>query len=105
MEVRTAFDRSAISKGVLATIAAVVTALILGAVGGYFVKTVTLSVSVPGLAAHVVAAQPAASGFSSVSDYRPLHSGAQPVAEPAPSGLPAGASFREPTAGRSGPQS
>jgi hypothetical protein len=103
MEARTAFHGSAISKRMAAVIVAVLASFMLGGIGGYLVKTVSLP-AVP-VAANVVAGQPAASGFGSAWNYSDRRSGTQSIEGPAPSALPTSASFREPTAGRSGPQS
>jgi hypothetical protein len=81
---------------------AVLAAFALGGVGGYLVKA--LSLPAVAVAAQVVAAQPAASGPGSAWNYSNRHSGTQSIEGPAPSS-PAGAPFREPATGRTGPQS
>ena len=103
MEARTAFHGSAISKRMAAVVVAVLAAFMLGGIGGYVVKTLSLpEVSV---AASVVAGQPAESAYGSAWNYSTRRSGTQSIEGPAPAGLPTSASFREPTTGRSGPQS
>jgi hypothetical protein len=106
MEARTAFRGSAISRSMGAVIAAVVAAFLLGALGGYAAKTLSLPVATS--TAHVVAAQPAAAaGSDSVWNYSNRRGGPQMMEGPEPAQLPASASFRfrEPATGRGGPQS
>jgi hypothetical protein len=103
MEARAAFHGSAISKRMAAVVVAVLAAFMLGGIGGYLVKT--LSLPAVSVAANIVAGQPGASGFGSAWNYSDRRSGTQSIEGPAPAGLPTSASFREPTAGRSGPQS
>lgn len=103
MEARTAFDGSAISKRMAAVVVAVLAAFMLGGIGGYLAKTLSLP-TLPA-AANVVSARPAASAFGSAWNYSTRRSGTQSIEGPAPAGLPASPSFREPTIGRSGPQS
>ena len=102
MEARAAFRGSAISKNIVAVVAAVLAALILGAIGGYLIKT--LSLPAPAVGKHFVAGQPGASGYGSAWNYSTLRGGTQSVEGPAQAGLPTSASFREPTTGRGGPQ-
>jgi hypothetical protein len=103
MEARTAFRGSAISKRMAAVAVAVLAAFMLGGIGGYLVKTLSLP-TVP-VAANVAVGQPAAAADGSASNYSSRRSGTQSIEGPAPAGLPTSVSFREPTAGRSGPQS
>jgi hypothetical protein len=103
MEARAAFHRSAISKSKVAIVFAVLAAFMLGSIGGYVFKTVSLP-TLPA-AANVLAGQPGASGYGSAWDYSTRRSGTQSIEGPAPAGLPTSGSFREPAAGRGGPQS
>lgn len=103
MEARNAFRGSAISKGLVAVVAAVLVAFVLGGIGGYLVKT--LSLPAAAVAAHSEAGQPEAAGFGSAWNYSSRRSGTQSLEGPAPAASPTGASFREPTTGRTGPQS
>jgi hypothetical protein len=108
MEARAAFRGSASSTNMVAIVAAVLAAFLLGAVGGYFVKTLSLpAAAASAVATHIVAGQPEASGFGTAWNYSNRHSGTQSVEGPpaAATAAPAGAQFREPTTGRSGPQS
>ncbi len=84
MDVRTACWRSAILNRV-ATIAAIVAVFMVGATGGYLVKTLSLPVAAP--SAHIVAGQSVASDGSASNDASST-----------------GASFREPGSSRGGPQ-
>jgi hypothetical protein len=103
MQARAAFHGSAISKRMAAVVVAMLAAFTLGGIGGYLIKTVNVP-AVP-VAANVVAAQPAASGFGSAWNYSNRRSGTQTVEGPAPAGSPNSPSFRQPAVGRSGPQS
>lgn len=100
MEARTAFHRPGASKRMAAVVLAALAALVLGGIGGYVVKTLTLR-TLP----TAVSAQSAASGFGTAWNYGNRRSGTQSIEGPAPAGLPTSTSFREPTIGRSGPQS
>lgn len=103
MEARTVFRGSAISKRMVAVVVAVLATFMLGGVGGYLAKTLSLPASA--VAAHIVAGQPGASGFGSAWNYSTRRSGTQSVEGPAESGLPTSRTFTEPTAGRGGPKS
>ena len=102
MEARRAFRRSSISKSMVAAFATVLAALMLAAVGGYLVKTLSLAAAAP--APHILAGQ-SVPGYGSVSDYGVRHGGTRSVEGATPVDSPTSAHFREPTAGRSGPQS
>jgi len=103
MEARTAFRGTRISKRMAAVVVAVLAAFLLGGVGGYLVKTMSLPTVT--VAANVAAGQPAASAYGSAWNYSNRRSGTQSIEGPAPAGLPISPAFREPTTGRSGPQS
>jgi hypothetical protein len=103
MEARTAFRGSAISSGRMAVVVAVLAAFVLGGIGGHLVKALSLPASA--LAAHVVAGQPGASGFGSAGNCSIRRNETQSVQRQAPIGQPIGTTLREPTKGRSGPQS
>jgi hypothetical protein len=103
MEASKAFRGSAISRSLVVAVAAVLFAFVLGGIGGYLVKTLSLPASA--LARQVVTVQPAAAAVGSAWNYSNRHSGTQSLEGPAPAASPTGASFREPTTGRSGPQS
>jgi hypothetical protein len=103
MEARSAFRGSAISKRMVVVVAAVLVALMLGGLGGYLVKTMGLPTSA--VVTHTAVGQPDASGFGSAWNYSDRRGGNQSLEGPAPTASPTGASFREPTTGRSGPQS
>jgi hypothetical protein len=64
MEARTTVRGSAISKGMVAVVIAVLAAFVLGALGGYAAKTMSLPAATA--TGHVLVAQPATSGFDSV---------------------------------------
>ena len=100
MEARTAFRGSAISRGTVAMIALLLAALVLAAIGGLVVKT--LSVPAAAAAKHTVAGQSGGTGFGSAWNYSTQRSGTQTVEGPAPSAAP---TFREPGSLRGGPQS
>jgi len=102
MEAGKAFRGSAISRSMVAMVAAALVAFVLGGIGGYLIKTLSLPASA--LAPQVVT-QPAAAEIGSAWNYSNRHSGTQSLEGPAPTTSPTGASFREPTTGRSGPQS
>jgi hypothetical protein len=85
----------------VAALATVLAALLLAAIGGFLVKTLSPAAAAP--AAHILAGQSAA-GYGSAWNYSVRRSGTQSVEGPAPADSPTSA-FREPTPGRSGPQS
>ena len=85
MEARTACRRSAILKNMVAIIAAIVAVLMVGATGGYLVKTLSLSAAVP--SAQNVAGQSVASDGSASNDASSTN-----------------ASLQEPGSRRGGPQ-
>lgn len=103
MEARTAFRGSAISRGTVAVVAALLAALVLAVIGGLVVKTLSVPAAAP--AKHMVAGQPGASGIGSAWNYSTQRSGTQTVEGPAPAASSTGASFREPGSQRGGPQS
>lgn len=103
METRTAFRGSANSKNVVAIVAALLAALVLAAIGGLLVKTLSVPAAVS--VAHIVAGQPGASEFGSAWDYSTRRSGTQTVEGPAPAGLSTSTSFRKPGSQGGGPQS
>jgi hypothetical protein len=103
MEARRAIRGSSISKNMVAAFATVLAALMLAAIGGYLVKTLSPASVMP--AAQILAGQSGADGIGSAWNYSVRHSGTQSVGEPAPSDTQTSSSFREPTPGRSGPQS
>jgi cell division protein FtsN len=103
MEARRAFRGSAISRNMVAIVAAVLAAFLLGATGGYLART--LSLPVAATATHVLAGLPGASAPGSAWNYSNQHSRTQTVEGPARAGSSASASFREPGSGRGGPQS
>jgi len=103
MEARRALRGSSISKNVVAAFATVLAALMLAAIGGYLVKTLSPASAAP--APQILAGQPAAERIGSAWNYSGRHSGTQFIAGPAPSDTQTSSSFREPTPGRSGPQS
>jgi cell division protein FtsN len=86
----------------VAVVMAVLAAFILGAAGGYVVKT--LSLAAPAAAAQVVTGQPIVARPGSAWNYSNRRSGTQSVEGPAPTAAPS-APFREPATGRTGPQS
>ncbi len=102
MEARTACRRSAIFKNMVAIIAAIVAVFMVGATGGYLVKTLSLPVAAP--SAPVVSAQSVMSDGSASND-RTGRSGTTNVEGPARDASSTGASFREPGSSRGGPQS
>ena len=102
MEARTAFRGSAISKSMLAVVAALL-AVVLVAMGGLLVRTFSRPVAAP--ATHVVAGQSGASGFGSAWNYSSRRSGPQAMEGPTPANASTTASFREPGTRRGGPQS
>jgi hypothetical protein len=103
MEARTAFRGSAISRGMVAVLAALLAALVLVAIGGLLIKTMSLPGAAP--AKHMVAGQPGASGIGSAWNYGTQRSGTQTVEGPAPTASSTEAPFREPGSQRGGPQS
>jgi hypothetical protein len=103
MEARTAFRGSAISRSMVAVVAALLAALALAAMGGLLSKTLSMPAAAP--TKHIVAGQPGASGFGSAWNYSTQRSGTQTVEGPAPAGLSTSVSFREPGSRRGGPQS
>jgi hypothetical protein len=102
MEARTAFRGSAISRNMVAVVAALVAALVLVALGGLLIKTMSVPAAAP--AKHIVAGQPGASGIGSAWNYSTRRSGIQTGEDPAPIESSTGASFREPGSRRGGPQ-
>lgn len=92
MEARIALRGSGISKQMMAVVFAVVAAFLLGALGGYGAKAMSLPAGTSTV--HVAVAQPAASGFDSAWNYSSRR-GPQPLDGPAPADL---------ATGRSGPQ-
>lgn len=103
MEARTAFRGSAISRGTMAVVAALLAALVLAAIGGLVVKTLSVPAAAP--AKHMVAGQPGASGIGSAWNYSTRRGGIQTVEGPAPIVSSTSTSFREPGSRRGGPQS
>lgn len=100
MEARATFQKSAISRNMVAVVVALAAAFLLGGTGGYLVKTLSLPVATS--AAHIVAGQPGGSGYGSAWNYSSLRSGTMSVEGPAESSFtPA---LREPGTRRSGPQ-
>jgi hypothetical protein len=103
MEARTALRGSGISRRTVAVAIAVLAAFLLGAAGGYVAKAVSLPIA--GGPSHIVAGQIGGSGIGSAWNYTNLRHGTQSIEGPAPSSVSSSASFREPSAGRGGPQS
>lgn len=103
MEARTAFRGSAISRSMVAVVAALLAALVLVTIGGLLIKTLSVPAATP--AKQMVAGQPGASGFGSAWNYSTQRSGTQTVEGPAPATQSTSASFREPGSRRGGPQS
>ncbi len=103
MEARTELHGSGISKRMVAVVVAVLAAFLLGAGGGYAAKT--LSLPSASLGPHIPTGLNGASGFGSAWNYSSRRSGTQAVDGPVPAAPSTGASFREPTTGRGGPQS
>ena len=102
MEARTGFRTSAISRGLLAVVALVLAALMLGA-AGYLAKSLSLAISAP--AAHVTAAQKATSGFGYDSGVTNGRSGPQTMDERASVQSSTNTSSQAPRSLRGGPQS
>jgi hypothetical protein len=102
MEASTAFRKSAVSKTVVAVIAGLLAAMLLGGVGGYLVRTWTLPVVVP--AQHAAAASSAAPEAGSAWDYSSRRHGTQSVDGPEAQGSRASSGFREPGSRSGGPQ-
>ena len=88
MEARTTCRRSAIAKNIATIVAAVVAVIMVGAIGGYVVKTLSLQVAAP--SAHVVAGSVALDGSASNASTR--------------NGGTMSTSFREPGSRLGGPQ-
>jgi hypothetical protein len=84
MESRTVFSASAISRSIVAVVAAVLAAFILGATGGYLAKSLSLPVAPP--TAHVAAGQTTATGFDSAWQRSNLPRGPVTVDGPASTG-------------------
>jgi len=102
MEASTAFRRSAVSKNTVRVIAGLLAALLLGGVGGYFVRTWTLPAVAP--AAHGTAAGSAAPESGSAWTYSNRRHGTQSVDGPEAPGWPAPSRLREPGSRHGGPQ-
>jgi hypothetical protein len=103
MEARTALRGSGISRRTVAVAIAVLAAFLLGAAGGYVAKAVSLPIA--GGPSHIVAGQIGGSGVGSAWNYSNLRHGTQSIEGPGLSSVSSSASFREPSAGRGGPQS
>jgi len=86
----------------VAAVIAVLTAFVLGVLGGYLFKASSLPAAA--VAAQAIAEQPAAAGPGSAWNYGNRRSGTQSIEGPALTS-PSSAPFREPATGRTGPQS
>jgi hypothetical protein len=102
MEARTAFRGSATSRSMVAAVAALLAALVLVALGGLLIMTLSVPAAAP--AKHIVAGQPGASGIESAWNYSTRRSGTQTVEGPTPIGSSTSASFRGPRSLRGGSQ-
>ena len=102
MEASTAFRRSAVSRKTVLVIAGLLAALLLGGVGGYFVRTWTLPAVAP--AAHATAAGSAAAESGSAWDYGNRRHGTQALEGPEAPAWPAPSRLREPGSRHGGPQ-
>lgn len=102
MESRTALRRAGISWRAAAVVVAVLVAFALGGAGGYVMKTLSLPASAATL--QVVSGQSTVARPGSAWNYSNRRSGTQSAEGPAPAS-PAGAPFRQPGTGRTGPQS
>jgi hypothetical protein len=102
MESRTALRGTGVSKQMVVVVVALLAAFVLGAVGGYVLKA--LSLPAAAVATQVVAGQPAADGPGSAWNYANRRSGTQSFEGPAATS-PSSAPSREPATGRTGPQS
>lgn len=100
MEAKRAFHGQAISRNVVVVITALLAALIVVAMGGLLVKTLTVPAAAP--AKQQLTVQPGTLGFGSAWNYSTRHSGTQAVEGPAPAAASTGSPFHEPGSRRGG---